>query len=224
MFSIKEETLFYQNQSYESKHLIWNLLSNAHRTLQSVYLFQHFEEYTKQLLSDDADDKSTIYWNASNHEKLIDYIKISVAFEAYNKAILINRGFVVHKIDRKFNKTLHKLQNDGKPVQNEDFLRSNFSNINLRMKTAELNGFEKGYTTINYAHTLNDDYQEIIQIDKQLIHELKKINQKRNKLHFYTDFQGAFSVYDLLKKWEYIKTISIKIIEKELNKQELFLY
>lgn len=223
MFALKKDTIFYQNNSYEGKHLIWNLLSNAHRTLQSVYLFQHFEEYSKQLNSDNPDDKSTIYWNASYHEKLIDYIKISVAFESYNKAVLINHGILVHKIDRKFNRALNKLQNEGQPVKIEDFLKSNYSNINLRMKTAELNGFDNGHTTINYAHTLNDKYQDIIQLDKQLAYELKKINQKRNKLHFYTDFTGAFSVPDHLKKWQYIKTTSTQIIGQELKKQELAL-
>ena len=171
MFAIKEDTIFYQNQSYESKHLIWNLLSNAHRTLQSVYLFKHFEEYSKQLMSDDENDKSSIYWNASYSEKLIDYIKISVAFETFNKAVLINNGFVVHKIDRKFNRALSKQQKDGKPVSLKDFTEQNYSNINFRAKTAELNGFENRYTTINYAHTLNEDYQEIIQLYKQLTNE-----------------------------------------------------
>jgi hypothetical protein len=220
MFKLKEETTFYQNQSYESSHLIWNLLSNAFSAIQSVYLFKNFDEYSRQLISDDSKDKGAIYWNASYYEKLIDYIKISLAFETFNKAILLNQGYVVHNIDKKFSRNLSRQQTSGKPVAVTEFLSLNYSEIDFREKTAELNGLERRYATINYSHTLNPHYQEIIQLDKQLVWELQKINQKRNRLHFYTDFTGAFSVHDHLNKWKYIMDVSNRIIKEELIKYE----
>lgn len=223
MFDLKEDTICYQNDSYESKNLIWVLLSNALRTLKSVYLFQNFEEYSRQLISDKNEDKQAVYWAASHDEKLIDYIKISIAFETFNKAILMKNGVVIHKIDKKFNRPLNKLQSEGKPVYLEDFLKNNYTNLDADFKTAELNGFDSRYTTINYSHTLHNDYQKILQLDKQLVGELIQINEKRNRLHFYSNFHGAFSVHDHLKKWKYIMDTSIKAIEEELLKQEQLL-
>lgn len=219
MFDLKEDTICYQNDSYESKHLVWVLLSNSLRTLKSVYLFKHFEEYKEQLLSDKNEDKKAIYWNASFDEKLIDYIKISLAFETFNKAVLIKKGILVHTIDKSFSKPLAKIQYSGKPILVSEFLQENSSSIDFTYNTAELNGFEKSLKTINYSHTLNENYQNIIQLDKQLVGYLKDICQKRNRLHFYNNFKGGFSVYDHLKKWDYIMKISIQIIKKEVIAQ-----
>jgi len=218
MFRIKEETLCYLKEDYESDRLIWNLYINAFRTIKSVYLFQNFPEYCKQLKSNKQEDKLEIYWNASYNEKLIDYIKISVAFETFNKAFLIKKGILVHKIDPKFNKQLEKKQKAGFPVKLDEFLKNNYSNLDFINQKAELNGFIEYFPTINYSHTLNKNYQEIIGLDNQLLFELQKINQKRNKLHFFTDFKGAFSIPDHIRKWKYIMTNSIEIIETELIK------
>ena len=210
----------YLKKDYESDRLIWNLFSNAFRTIKSVYLFQNFQEYCRQLNSDKQEDKLAVYWNASYYEKLIDYIKISVAFETFNKAILLKKGIIVHKIDSKFNKELAKKQRDGFPINLTDFLKNNYSKLDFCKQKAELNGFVDYFPTVNYSHTLNENYQKYIGLDKQLIFELQKINQKRNKLHFFTDFKGAFSVSDHITKWNYIMENSIGIIESELKKAD----
>ncbi|MFX5747412.1 hypothetical protein ABTE19_21025, partial [Acinetobacter baumannii] len=64
---------------------MWGLLANADRVINSVYIFKHFDEYCRQLNSNRQEDKLEIYWAASYYEKLIDYIKIVVAFETMNK-------------------------------------------------------------------------------------------------------------------------------------------
>ena len=212
MFRLKEDTLCYQKKDYESDRLIWELYSNAFRTIKNVYLFKNFDEYCRQLESDKQEDKLEIFWNTSYYEKLVDYIKISVAFETFNKATLINNGFIVHKIDSKFNRQLAKRQGVGFPIKLSDFLKDNYSRLDFRYQKAELNGFVEHFPTISYSHTLNENYQEIIGLDKQLLFELKKINQKRNRLHFFTDFKGAFSVTDHIKKWNYIMTNSFQTI------------
>jgi hypothetical protein len=218
MFRLKEETLCYQKEDYESDRLIWNLYSNAFRIIKSVYIFQNFSEYCRQLESDKQEDKLEIYWNTSYNEKLIDYIKISVAFETFNKATLIKKGILVHKIDSKFNNQLAKRQGEGFPIKVSDFLMNNYSKLDIRNKKAELNGFREYFPTINYSHTLNENYQKIIGLDKQLLFELQKINQKRNKLHFFTDFKGAFSIADHIRKWNYVMINSFETIESELKK------
>ena len=79
-----------------------------------------------------------------------------------------------------------------------------------------LNGLCKNFATINYSHTLNDAYQEIIGLNEKLVFELKKINEKRNRLHLFIDFRGAFIVEEWIKRWAWIKDLSIKTIEMEL--------
>src|SRR5690606_4077176 len=114
---------------------------------------------SRQLKSDKQKDKREIYWNAAYYEKLIDYIKISVAFETFNKATLMKKGILVHKINSKFNKELAKKQNAGFPINLADFLKDNYSNLDFRKQKAELNGFVEYFPTINYSHTLNEHYQ-----------------------------------------------------------------
>ncbi len=82
-FDIEPEIELYYNfkTNYRWSYLLWGLLANAHRIINSVYLFKNFDEYCRQLKSDRQEDKQKIYWTASYDEKLIDYIKIIVAFE-----------------------------------------------------------------------------------------------------------------------------------------------
>lgn len=218
MFRVKEETLCYQKEDYKSDHLIWNLYQNSFRIIQSVYLFKNFDEYTRQLQSNMLNERSKVYWNVAYNEKLIDYIKISVAFETFNKATLIKNGVLVHKINRNFNKNLAAKQNAGFPIYLSDFFINNYSTLDFQKQKAVLNGFIEHFPTINYSHTLNEHYQNIIGLDKQLVFELQKINQNRNKLHFFTDFKGAYCVNDHISKWRYVMNNSLEIIESELIK------
>ncbi|SDX75928.1 hypothetical protein [Flavobacterium degerlachei] len=216
-FKISEDYRLYYDLGYAKTRLLWELFSNASRTIHSVYIFKHFEEYSRQLNSDKQEDKGDIYWNASYYEKLIDYIKIVVAFETYNKALLIKNEIVIHKVDSGFNKNLSRKQSEGKPIFFKDFFENNFTDIDLRNKKAKLNGFTKYLNTISFNQTLNPNYQAIIKLEENFVYYLKDINQKRNRLHFFSDFKGAFSVHDHLRKWEYIKDLAIHTIDNELK-------
>ena len=89
----KEDLICYLENLYEKNRIIWELFSNALRTLESVYLFKNFDEFCRQLRSNKQEDKQEVYWNASYYEKLIYYVKISIAFETYNKAYLLRSGY-----------------------------------------------------------------------------------------------------------------------------------
>lgn len=210
----KEDLICYSENSYEKKQVIWELFYNAFRTLESVYLFNHFDEFCRQLQSSKQEDKQEIYWNASYYEKLIDYVKISIAFETYNKVCLLRNGILVHKIQFAENNELKRNQEKGIPVRALYF----FKNKCERPFSSEdnFNGLFKNLATINYFHTLNNAYQEIIGLNKQFVFELKKINEKRNRLHLLIDFREAFIVEEWIKRWAWIKDISIKTIETEL--------
>ncbi|UGU17955.1 hypothetical protein LS482_08745 [Sinomicrobium kalidii] len=208
----------YSNQDYPKTRSLWSLITNAYRMINSVYIFTNFDEYCRQLRSDKQEDKQKVYWKASYYEKLIDYIKIITAFETLNKAVLIKRGILIHKIDRTFNKELFKQQSAGKPVKISDFYQDGYPDIPIRGNRTECNGLAKSMATINFSHTLNEEYQSILNLDKKLVYYLKEINLKRNRLHLYTDFHGAFHVEHHIEKWRFIKDTSISVIKKEKDK------
>ena len=99
----------------------------------------------------------------------------------------------------------------------EEFYEGNYSNLEFRKRKAELNGLTKNLSTINFSHTLNENYQAILKQDEDLVGYLKEINQKRNRLHFYSDFKGAFSVQHYISKWQFIMEQSQTVIGEEMK-------
>ncbi len=157
-YKLDEDVKLYYDTGYSKTRFLWELITNADRVINSVYLLKNFDEYSRQLRSNKQEDKQEIYWNAAYHEKLIDYIKIIVAFETLNKALLIKNGILIHKIDGKFNRQLQKKQDKGTPIEIKEFFQNNYTNIDFVRRKAELNGLLKNLSTINFSHTLNDEY------------------------------------------------------------------
>lgn len=213
-----EDTAAYLDET-KREMILHELFSNAFRTIKNVYIFKHFDEYEKQLHALTNDEKKEVYWNASYYEKLIDYIKIGIAFETYNKAFLLKSGFLVHKIkNSSLTKDFFKIQGSGIPIRYREFLNHVGTLKNNDKKgSIYLNGLNDYFQTIKYSETLNDFYQEIIGLDKDLIFQLKKMNEKRNRLHFFTDYKGAFEVSRHIANWKFIMTKSIETIEGPLK-------
>ncbi|HRN46458.1 MAG TPA: hypothetical protein PKW69_00380 [Niabella sp.] len=211
-----EDTAAYLDKD-NKKRILEELHFNAFRTIKSVYLFKHFDDYVHQLESDKNEDKKDVYWNASYYEKLIDYVKISIAFETYNKAILIDKGILVHKIkSNRLAKAFYAAQNSGSPILANDIVQA-FGTSKDNHGRIFLNGLTDYFQTIKYSDTLRESYQKIIGLDTDLIHHLRKINENRNRLHFFTDFKGAFEVSRHIKKWRLIMEKSIGTIELPLK-------
>ena len=211
-----EDTAAYLNIDRKER-ILEELHFNAFRTIKSVYIFKHFDDYVIQLHSDKNEDKKEIYWNASYYEKLIDYVKISIAFETYNKAVLLNKGILVHKIkSSKLTKRYSEIQTRGLPIIANDIVQAFGTSKDYKGKIF-LNGLTDYFQTIKYSDTLNDEYQKIIGLDNELIHHLKKINENRNRLHFFTDFKGALEVNRHISKWQLIMKKSIDTIELPLK-------
>lgn len=129
-----------------------------------------------------------------------------MAFENYNKAVLIENGYLVHRIQKNDKtKDFWALQEKGQPVTISEFKQKcGFVNDNRFRKKYYLEGLRKGFPTINYYQTLTEEYQKIIELNTRLVYQLKELNEKRNKLHFFTDFKGAFSVSSHIEKWRFI--------------------
>jgi hypothetical protein len=217
-YKLDEELKLYLNTGYYRTRLLWELIGNSDRIINSVYIFKNFDEYCRQLSSDKQEDKLEVFWTASYYERLIDYIKITVAFETLNKALLVQRGILIHKIDHRFNKQLKKRQDSGKPIELTEFYENNYTIIDSTRRKATLNGLKEYLPTINFSHTLNEDYQSILNLDETLVTYLKEINQKRNRLHLYSDFKGAFTVQNHIDKWKFIKECSTTTIRNELKR------
>lgn len=213
-----EDTRAYYSEEFK-EFVLAELYHNAYRTLRSVFMFEHFDEYIYQLQSDKQEDKNHVYWKTSYYERLTDYIKIAVAFENYNKAVLIENGYLVHRIQKgEKTKDLWKLQEKGQPIRVSDFMiKCEFVNDSRFRIKYYLEGLKKGFPTINYSQTLSAEYQQVIKLDERLIYQLKKLNEKRNKLHFFTDFKGAFTVSSHIEKWRFIKDSSIQALEQKLK-------
>ena len=180
-FEYLEETAVYLD-SIRKQRTLGELYHNAERTIKRVGIFEFFDEYVLQLSSSQNEDKKKVYWDVSYYEKLIDYVKISIAFENYNKAILLDKGYVVHSLGRQG--VLAKLglrQHSGEPIQVKNLLEMAPVEKDLRSKKYYLGGFKKNYMTLNYSMTLSEKYQEIIGLDAELLYWLKRINEKRNR-------------------------------------------
>lgn len=213
-----EDTRAYYSE--ELKELVLDeLYHNAYRTLRSVFMFEHFDEYILQLQSDKQEDKKDVYWKTSYYEKLTDYIKIAAAFENYNKAALIESGYLVHRIQKgEKTKDLWKLQEKGQPIRILDFKQKcEFVNDSRFRVKYYLEGLKKGFPNISYSQTLSEEYQQIIKLNERLVYQLKELNKKRNQLHFFTDFKGAFPVSSHIGKWRFIKDCSIQTLEQKMN-------
>ncbi len=213
-----EDTAAYLDLQRKER-ILSELYFNAAHTIRNVYLFKHFDDFKPQLLSDKNEDKKEIYWNTTYFEKLIDYVKISIAFETFNKAVLIEKGYLIHTIkkDSKSNLDLYKKQQLGLPIELSEFIKGAGEIYDRSNDHYYLSGFKSSFDTIPYSTTLKESYQEIIGLDAELCSWLREINSKRNKLHFFTEFKGAYNPESFIQKWEYIKNKSFDII---LEKQK----
>jgi len=214
---IIEDTRAYFSKDF-GERVLDELFYNAYRTIRSVYLFKKFDEYLIQLKSDKNEEKKEEYWNASYDEKLTDFVKISIAFENYNKATLIQNGYLVHKIQKNSKtKELCRRQENGQPIKIDDFKSVSSFVRDRPIEKYYLDGLKNGFPTISYFETLSENYQKIIGLDAELLFRLKEINKMRNRLHFYTEFKGAFEINSHIRKWTFIKDISIKTIEQKIK-------
>jgi len=212
---------FHETEAYTSEKerlkVAWELLSYANMIFRRVYVFEHFDAFSKSFRSDPPIE----YWNGMQYEKLIDQIKICIAFENYNKAFLLSSGFMVHMIDSKKNGGLSKKQKS-EPILIEEFLNGNKFIQNSPFTEWYLDGLNN-FNTLPFGWTLSEGYQSIIKLDIRFLNYLKDVNQKRNRLHFYKNYHGAFRVETLLENLAFAKSYGTDLIVKELKRHDVLL-
>jgi hypothetical protein len=210
-----DDTKVYLNDAERDK-VVWELLAYSRMIYSKVYVFVNYEKFCESFTErDKKGNPPKEYWEGLHYEKLIDHFKICTVFENYNKAILLSKGYMVHTIDDKKNKRLAKTQRE-EPVLISDFKMNNsFIKDNFSSKYY-LEGL-KNFNTISFGLTLKEDYQNVINLDHDFVTYLKKINTRRNRLHFYKNYSGGFSVAHYLEQLKYAMDYGNKMIDKRLK-------
>jgi hypothetical protein len=192
--------------------VVWELLVYAHSLYSRVYVFKNFEVFERSF---EMDPRPEEYWEGLSRERLIDEIKICTAFENYNKAILLSKGYVVHLIDGHKNKALAKLQRTT-PVTISEFMKSNQFVQKDKFSKLYLEGFQN-FNTISFSRTLSEQYQTFIGLDARFLGLLKNLNEKRNRLHYNKNYAGAFSVRPFLDNIAFAKAHGLALLDSEIK-------
>lgn len=210
--NFSEDIKVYLNEQ-ERADIIWQLLVYAHMMYKKVYVFKHFDEFVRSF--EGAGDRSEIYWEGTHYEKLIDDFKICTAFENYNKAILLSKGFMVHLLDSSsINRKIFKDQKE-EPVKISEYLKANVFFQREKFSPWSLEGVKN--STIPLSWTLNEHYQNIIQLDTEFRGFLINKVEKRNRLHYYKNYQGAYNVNTYLRNLEFAKNHGLRLIENQIE-------
>jgi hypothetical protein len=194
--------------------IVLELLHYAYFIYDRVYVFKNFEAYAKSFR---VEPKSDVYWNGLHYEKMIDQIRICTAFENYNKAVLLSKDILVHAAHPYSNTAFCKQQKAGLPIPLEEFLKTNAFVQDAPHKELYLSGLTPNFNTITFSQTLKPGYQEVIGLDPSFLGYLTNINVKRNRLHFYKNYSGAFEVNRHLNSILFVKTYGLDVIKCQID-------
>jgi hypothetical protein len=208
-----DETKVYLNRE-KRMDIVLELLHYTYFIYDRVYVFKHFEAYAESFR---IEPKSDVCWNGLHYEKLIDQIRICTAFENYNKAILLSKDILVHTADANSNKAFYKQQKAGLPITLDEFLKTNSFVQEGPHKEWYLSGLTPNFNTVTFSQTLKPGYQDVINLDPAFLGYLANINVKRNRLHFYKNYAGAFEVNRHLDSILFAKTYGLEIIRKQID-------
>jgi hypothetical protein len=155
-----------------------------------------------------------------------DWIRITICFENYMKAILLMNGFLIHKIDKNVTslKTLANNQNK-KPISLSRFQELRNFSMNIETRQWMLEGLKP--QTIDFSVLLWKKYQDEIKLPEKILELISEINTKRNNLHFYHEATNAYSqifIEELKQLNKFVKEEMMNLVSKleiELNSTTL---
>lgn len=222
------QSRIYLSEKYRAK-AIWELLVNANIIFDRTYVLSNLNQYSEELRSDE--EKTDVYWNSAHYENLIDAVRISLAFENYNKAILLSKGYVVHKLTTITNDEIKKLKKEQEimkaPIPIETLIKVDTliqeepgwgKYFLMSIGKKHNNKLSANFKTISYLDTLSEKYQSIIKTPSDFIHLLKSFYKRRNQLHFLIQYPGAFKVESHIEILAQIKEIGNSLLKEELKK------
>ena len=201
----------YQNEFVRDFFAI-SLVTFAYTNFHKVMRIQKFDLLSKHIKSGDYTNNTKKLEFLNNNAELatnslLDYILISISFENYFKAKLLQNGFLIHEIIKEKNVELFKEQKR-KPIQSKLLTFINED------KCPELKE-----TTLNYGLLLkNKEYNKYYNLDENVLTYLDKLNKKRNVLHLYMSENFELSKVELSN----IESLK-KIVELDFAALNVFL-
>lgn len=181
-----------------------NCLLFSSRLFKSAKIVEHFHDYEKmyefrtdfeKMNSQNDQHKAFINETIINKEfqqlisslifdSLLDSIKICICFEDYFKMLLYNQGCLIHVPK---DKKLYKRQLK-RPILIEELVSSNIISEKYLLENFREN-------TLMFSTILNNEpyWQYLSGIDNEILSFLKKLNNRRNKLHLHLNEDLALS-------------------------------
>ena len=168
-----------------------NMSAIAIKYLKRAYCITNIKTLEKQwnISREKRDDEEIIKLHDIGkkfaEDNFIDLFLIVFCFENYFKGLLIRKGYLVNEIDKKVAEGKFKELGSifHKPIKYDDYKEIEEAFYDDIRKSYILRGLKTRtlyFSTILY----NSDYSNIIGVDSNIIDTLKRINEKRNKLHF----------------------------------------
>ncbi|MFW6680892.1 hypothetical protein ACOAOT_25010 [Lacrimispora sp. AGF001] len=175
------------------EHQIWfaiKLNYEAYKILKDSILIEHCEELYKDCTLNNRDNRedTPLYVKYINNF-LLDNVKIALAMELHLKARLIEKGYIIHYINAKYNSNLKALK---KKQEKEPISIAEFFNIEQYMydevnEYNVLTGLKE--TSLEFSHILkNKSYVEKLNISDRDIPIIDDIRRVRNTIHLPGDF------------------------------------
>lgn len=226
---IKNESLLYVHK-LNMKIYALKMITFGYATFARAKHIQDLSKFSK-LVNKLDDIRSLTQENKSqlfefNINTLIDWIRVSICFENYMKAILLQKGYLIHQI----NKEIPELENLAKSQKKRPIPVSEFQEINLILdKKVSRERLKEGLKlqTIQFNLLLKTKYQNKIQLPAGIHKIITEINKKRNNLHFYHEAENSYSkkkIEDLVLLKKYVEEDIMglaKSIEIEINQETL---
>jgi len=115
-------------------------------------------------------------------DSLVDKARIIICFENYIKGILIEHGYIAHKLTGAMPGHKQLKQHQSKqPVRTCDIFNStSFDNLDQKSEDQ----IEVAVYTLPFSTLLRKGYTDVAGLPIAIIQDLTELNQERNKLHF----------------------------------------
>jgi hypothetical protein len=124
-------------------------------------------------------------------ESYTDAFKINVFFENYLKARLLQGGYIIHKIkNSKAYASLSKKQLN-EPISLSELLSNDKESLNFSKEVV----LDSSLTniTLPISTMFKVKYNEVIKLPNDILETVKYITNKRNEIHFLSDWEFAIS-------------------------------
>lgn len=195
------------------------LLSSSARFFQKMYRVQNFEEleYAISLTGINHLEEMTDVLNAFTKEALIDDVKLTICFENYMKATLLQAGYLIHIIrPAKTHSQYTGLQALAKRQKDEPILITDFSTLDgiVYDSQKKMNVFPAlSDQTIGIGKLLDKaKYQAVVRLPINIAEVAKDAKNHRNNIHYLLGEAASYSSKQIDNMIECSDFINLKII------------